>query len=128
MALKEILIIEDDDDIRETLRELLMFEGYTVSQARHGQQGLDILKKNEIPGLIFLDLMMPVMNGWEFLDEIRKETGSPFFSIPIVIISAAVDAVQTRQLRTEAVLKKPLEIEAVIKLANLYCRTEQDLQ
>jgi CheY-like chemotaxis protein len=62
-----ILIIEDEPDLRETLKELFQLEGFKVLTASNGQEGLKALRESGKPCLIFLDLMMPIMSGWEFI-------------------------------------------------------------
>src|SRR5262245_40170839 len=86
---RDILLIEDDVDIRTILKDALEWEGYRVYTASNGQEGIDILPEIPAPGLILLDLMMPIMNGWEFADAL--ETYHPYSDIPIVTISAFSD-------------------------------------
>jgi CheY-like chemotaxis protein len=82
-----ILLIDDDEHVVEALGELLVRKGYRVAIARDGQQALDYLRTNLVPSLILLDLLMPRMDGWEFLAKrARREQLS---SIPVVIRSAA---------------------------------------
>jgi CheY-like chemotaxis protein len=80
-----IMVIDDDPDLRETLRLLLVENGFAVSEAAGGQEALDLLAKGGRPNLILLDLTMPGMSGWQFLDRIR---GTDLGSIPIVIMTA----------------------------------------
>src|SRR4051812_20238688 len=83
---KQILLIEDDADIRDTLKEILEYEGYDVRSAKNGQEGIDYLRQFPAPALILLDFMMPIMNGWQFR-AIQKE--DPEFSkIPVIVLSA----------------------------------------
>ena len=81
-----ILVVEDDADIRESLREALEDAGYRVTTACHGQEGLERLAQMARPSLILLDLMMPVMSGPEFLD--AKQSDSRISDIPVLIVSA----------------------------------------
>ena len=80
-----IMIIDDDPDLRETLRLLLVENGFGVSEAAGGQEALDLLATGGRPNLILLDLMMPEMTGWQFLDRIRD---TDLGSIPVVIMTA----------------------------------------
>jgi len=80
-----ILVIDDDSDLRETMRVLLVEDGFGVSEAAGGQEGLDLLAAGRRPNLILLDLTMPEMSGWQFLDRIR---GTDLGSIPVVIMTA----------------------------------------
>ena len=73
MKRKYLLIVEDDTDLRETLKELLEIEGYTVTMASNGKEALSFLKKTQkFSHLILLDLMMPIMDGASFLDAFHK--------------------------------------------------------
>jgi CheY-like chemotaxis protein len=83
-----ILVIEDDAKIRFVIGERLREEGYTVAQAANGREALAYLQRaNPLPCVILLDLMMPILNGWEFL---RIRQHNPLFApIPVVVISAA---------------------------------------
>jgi CheY-like chemotaxis protein len=64
MPCKHILVIEDDTDLRETLKDLLEMEGFNVVTASNGWEGLRQIEQNGQPCLILLDLMMPMRNGW----------------------------------------------------------------
>ncbi len=81
---KKILIIEDEDILLELLEKRLIQEGYDVTIARDGVQGLEKVRQ-EIPDLILLDVVMPRMGGFEVMKELQKD--DKFSNIPIVIIS-----------------------------------------
>ena len=67
LLMKTILIVEDDLEIRQSMQEILEEEGYTVLSAKNGSEGLQILNDTSpLPGLVFLDLMMPVLDGYSF--------------------------------------------------------------
>ena len=116
MARKQILVIEDDADIRECLMLLLESEGYSVAGAADGREGLDVLARMSGPCLILLDLMMPVMNGWEFLQAKRKE--DILAVIPVVVLSAGSDA---RGEQVEGILKKPVDVDALLAFVRKHC-------
>ncbi len=83
----KICLIEDDDSLRFTIREILEKQNVKIIEAENGQVGMSLLEKEEIkPDLILLDLMMPVMNGFEFLKLIRETKLS---SIPILVLTGA---------------------------------------
>jgi CheY-like chemotaxis protein len=82
----DILVVDDDADLRETLELLLSDSGYGVTAVASGQAALDQLKAGARPNLILLDLMMPEMNGWQFLERARAD--SMLGSIPVVIMTA----------------------------------------
>lgn len=107
---KKILIVEDEQDIRESLREVLEDEGFEVKTAVNGKDALAKLESNEcVPDLILLDLLMPVMNGLEF----RKEqmTRKTHSGIPVVIMSADTATEQKASRANAKFLKKPLELD-----------------
>jgi CheY-like chemotaxis protein len=82
-----IVVIDDDDDIRDAVQEVLEAEGYTTLGAANGAEAIQLLRVAEKrPCLILLDLMMPVMDGWEFLKEIGDEP--KLHGIPVAIMSA----------------------------------------
>ncbi|ABR54520.1 response regulator receiver protein [Methanococcus vannielii SB] len=81
--MKKVLIVEDEEDILNLVRIILEISGYEVITAQDGYQGLELIKKK--PDLIILDLMMPGMTGWEYLDKIRSEGYS---NIPVIVLTA----------------------------------------
>src|SRR5688572_8496646 len=92
-----ILIVDDDASIREALASLLEDEGYTAAGVANGLQALTLLRQSEeLPCLILLDLMMPVMNGWEFLNEQQQELR--LAEIAVVVFSAHHTAQHTASL------------------------------
>jgi two-component system, chemotaxis family, chemotaxis protein CheY len=113
-----ILVVEDDESIRFSLAEMLRLEGYRVSEAAHGQAAIERLDDRAQPpvNLILLDLMMPVMNGWEFL-EIRR-TNDRLTAIPVVVISAA--GRRPPEGAYDAYLRKPVELEELLSVVRSY--------
>jgi CheY-like chemotaxis protein len=113
---RPVLVVEDDVDIRTVLGELLEISGYPVVLASSGSEALDHLRTTkQLPGAILLDLMMPVMNGWEFCAEQQKH--AEWAEIPVVVISAS-DRNRTNLdgIKIHAYLRKPLEIDSIRKL------------
>src|SRR4051812_30882093 len=70
----EVLIVEDDDLIREELAEMFREKGYSVDTAVNGKDALDRLENSGPAGVVLLDLMMPIMNGWDFASTVRRRT------------------------------------------------------
>jgi CheY-like chemotaxis protein len=105
-----VMVVEDDHDIRDSLTVALSDAGYAVIDASNGQVALDRLATAE-PKVILLDLMMPVLNGLEFLVEFRKN--ARWSRIPVIVASAnrGYDA---DDLGTFAVLRKPLELDDLL--------------
>ncbi len=113
-----ILIIDDDETVRNTLIEVLEKEHYTVFAASNGQEGIEVLEKIPRPCLILLDLMMPIMDGWEFLD--FRENDRLISKIPVVVISAFSE--QAKKIKVNAFLKKPIDLKRLLEtLKKLNC-------
>ena len=119
-----LLVVEDDADIRETLAEALEGEGYLVFTARHGREALDRLEFGLRPALILLDLMMPVMNGLEFLSELRTRPG--FSRTPVVVVSAN-QGYEAEDLGAREVLRKPITLDTLFKVVSRLVAPEPQL-
>jgi CheY-like chemotaxis protein len=104
-----ILVVDDDADVRDALAELLAGRGFAVTTATDGGDALRLLRSMASPPMvILLDLMMPVMDGYEFLEVCRRE---PFLaSIPVVVITAGYRVDQARLGETTPILSKPIEL------------------
>lgn len=105
----DVLLVEDDAAIREALAEVLDEEGYQVLTANHGAAALDHLSAGCAPQVILLDLMMPVMDGWQFLS--RLQAMPAWAPIPVIILSAVTDALPQG---AHAALAKPLDLDALL--------------
>jgi two-component system response regulator MprA len=105
-----VLIVEDDRDIRECMADALEVEGYSVALAANGREALDQLRGGVFPDLILLDLLMPVMSGWEFRQE---QLADPLLSgIPIVVVSASSPG----GLRPDRHLPKPFGLDELLEI------------
>ena len=111
-----LLVVDDDADIRETLQLVLEEEGYRVATAADGQQAIDLLSGSEAPCLIVLDLMMPVMDGWELFARMREIPR--LACIPVCIVSAMADMAPTD---STCVLTKPVNLEALLATVRVHC-------
>jgi CheY-like chemotaxis protein len=101
-----VLVVDDDESIRETLRMALELENYSTALAGDGAEALDWLHQNPPPKLILLDLMMPVMDGWQLFDHLKHD--DQLARIPVVVITAfGRDLGSVGQL---PVLKKPIDL------------------
>jgi CheY-like chemotaxis protein len=108
---RAVMIVDDDDAIREALEDVLSDEGYEVVGMSDGQQALDYLRAEKRPSAILVDLWMPVMDGWKFLDALLDD---PRFSrIPLIVLTAARDQ-RARDLRVSEVLTKPVQLQQVL--------------
>jgi CheY-like chemotaxis protein len=112
------MVVDDDDDIRETLRSLLEEEGYRVTAFPHGRAALEALRGGERPAGILLDLTMPVMDGWDFR---REQLADPALAaIPVILVTAAgLERVNVEDFT--AVLRKPLKLERVLDTLERLC-------
>ncbi|HWQ34623.1 MAG TPA: response regulator [Blastocatellia bacterium] len=117
---EEILVVEDDFDSREMLSFILQSEGYSVVGAANGQEALQHLRRGPAPCLILLDLMMPVMNGWEFRDAQAQDPSlSP---IPVVVISADVNVKDAAtSIGASGWLNKPVDFDRLLDLVRRHC-------
>src|SRR5262249_44483114 len=98
--------------------QLLSLEGYQTAAVANGREALEYLQNGGNPNLILLDLMMPVMDGWEFR---RKQQADPSLAqVPVVILSA-LDPHRTSDVSAAAFLKKPLDFDRLLSLVRSYC-------
>ncbi|MEO5968411.1 MAG: response regulator [Bdellovibrionia bacterium] len=114
---RSLLVIEDDETIRELLKTALEFEGHEVFDASNGAEGIRMLSKMPVPCLILLDLMMPVMDGWEFVERLSKDR--VYSNIPVIVITAFCDI--GRPIRAKEVVKKPIDLDYLFKVVRQYC-------
>ncbi|MGZ3724115.1 MAG: response regulator [Bdellovibrionales bacterium] len=121
MKHQEILIIDDDESIRETLKFALESVGYQVFDAGNGREAIDLLARIPRPQLILLDMMMPVMDGREFATLMANEP--KLMNIPIVLLTAAVDRAKTIE-HAAGILKKPLDLNSLLETVQRYCGSE----
>ncbi|MFM8270382.1 MAG: response regulator, partial [Pseudomonadota bacterium] len=107
---KSILVIEDDSDIRELLKIALEMEGHKVETAQNGKEAWDFLQNPERkPALMVIDLMMPVMDGWEFLK--LKAQSSDLREVPALIVSATSEKEFPDFEKNQIILRKPVDLQ-----------------
>lgn len=119
--MNKILLIEDDEYIRDALSDLLGESDVEVIAASNGQEGIDYLRSvEELPRLVLLDLMMPIMDGYAFRAE---QTGDPRLEgLPVVVMTADSRLEASKAtLRADGYLKKPLDIDVVLATVARYC-------
>lgn len=121
---KTILIVEDDVEIKKLLSEFLKIDGYHVFQASNGQEGLSILNSIPTPCVILLDLMMPIMDGREFLK--CQSQDIKIAPIPVVILTA-LEPEERGVSNDLKVVKKPIEIQTLLEVVHQYCNTTHSL-
>jgi CheY-like chemotaxis protein len=111
---RSILIVEDDADIQESVADILSLEGYQIFRANHGADALQQLKAGIKVQLILLDLMMPVMDGFQFRERVLKDDG--LSTIPILIMSADGHVKEKlARIGAKAYLQKPVDMDDLIR-------------
>ncbi len=118
---KRIMVVEDDFFIRDMLVELLEDEGYTVTSAANGSEALMQLRAGtELPGLILLDLMMPVMDGRQFRQEQQQEV--LLQPIPVVVLTASSDSeLLPPSFEPAAYVPKPINLKGLLDIVAVFC-------
>ncbi|MDE3112024.1 MAG: response regulator [Chloroflexota bacterium] len=106
-----ILVVDDDDDVCEVLREALTDEGYAVATVPHGAAALELVKHHR-PAVITCDLRMPIMDGWSFVDRYRKQAKPP---ASVILLSALKDVEENaKRLGADGYVKKPFDLSDVV--------------
>jgi two-component system OmpR family response regulator len=112
-----VLVIEDDPDLADAVRLVLEDAGYRVRGAVDGQQAIDDIRQ-EMPGLILLDMKMPRMSGWEFVREFRAAYDH---AVPIILFTAARDPRQHAvEIAADGYLAKPFEMDDLLAIVSRY--------
>lgn len=115
-----VLVVDDDAEIREVLVELLEERGYRTVAASNGKQALDALHSGTCPELILLDMMMPVMDGAEF--RAKQQAEPAIAEIPVVLISAHEDLrKRVVELKANAALQKPIAFRDLFDTVRRFC-------
>jgi CheY-like chemotaxis protein len=117
----QVLVVEDNDDIRDAVAESLGDAGYGVWVAANGVIALRALRESpDLPCLILLDLMMPVMDGAEFLQEMRSDPR--LSALPVVLVTADGNAItKAAALGTHGGLRKPVQLNDLLATVSKYC-------
>jgi CheY-like chemotaxis protein len=120
-----VLVVEDDDDIRADLTAILRVKGFAVDEAANGKEALARLHDGARPCLIVLDLMMPVMNGWELRAAMLAD--GELARVPVVVVSGKgrIPPDEEQTLAPAAVLVKPFELSELLELVARYCTPGQ---
>ena len=114
-----VLIVEDDVELRDMMAQLLTLEGFVATAVANGREALEYLRKGDRPDIILLDLMMPVMDGWEFR---RKQQSDPTLATVPVVVLSALDHRRAAEVDAVAFQKKPLDFDRLLELVRRYCR------
>lgn len=118
MNQRTVFVVEDDTDTREMLCRFLELEGYHVESAPNGKLALERLNAGAPACVILLDLMMPVMDGWQFRRE--QVTSSALAHIPVIVVSAA-GRERIEHIDANAVLSKPVDLDELLARVTQYC-------
>lgn len=116
----DILVVEDNPDIRESLRELLEMEGFGVREAADGASALSMLREGPEPSLVLLDLMMPIVDGWEVLAILRGAGPDARPELPVVVLSGVGEALQVAARYGLDVLLKPADVGRLLDTVRRY--------
>ena len=111
-----VLLVEDEEELREIMRDALELNGFSVVTAREGQAALDALDRVEHVCLVLLDLLMPGMNGWDFFEKMRARPQHA--AIPVIVHSSAPSHAPAGVTR---VLQKPIDLERLLAVVREYC-------
>jgi len=115
-----ILLVEDDLNVRAALRAVLESEGYEVAESGNGTEALATLRVGPRPALILLDLMMPGMNGWQFMDEVRVYPD--LRQIPIIVVSAYGSGDGVRSAGATDYVRKPFDPASLLDVISRHAR------
>lgn len=118
-----VLLVEDNDDVREMMAIALQLGGHEVWLARNGHEALALLRERHRPSLVLTDLMMPVMNGWELKRALEEDPA--LAGVPIVAVSA-VPPEHLHRLEGMDFLPKPIDLDELLSLVRARCRTPSE--
>ncbi len=117
-----ILVVDDDPGIRETVLDILTFEGYPVQTATNGEEALEAIetlraRNPKCPCMLLLDMRMPVLDGWGVARELRERQ----IEVPIVVMTAAQDAqMWAREIGADGCLPKPFELPDLLEVVERF--------
>src|ERR1700683_307749 len=111
-----VLIVEDDDGARTALGDIFDVEGFRVACSANGQEALDYLRKSPPPDVIILDLQMPVMDGWQFRREQKKD--QRLAKVPVVVVTAFS---APKNIDAAEILQKPLDVDELLGVVRQHC-------
>jgi len=105
-----VLVVDDDADVRSTIAEMLEDEGFRVEQAGNGAAALEAARRSEPPAVILLDLWMPVLDGWGFLE--RRAAEPTLSGVPVIVMSAS--PFERHVPGVQRLMKKPVRFEMLL--------------
>jgi CheY-like chemotaxis protein len=120
MAYSYVLVVDDDPAIRGLVADALRAEGYAVDLAAHGREALEAMRAR-LPATVILDLMMPVMDGFSFMEACHQEQLCD--NVPIVVISAVQDALQRiHDVPVHACIAKPFDLDDLLRTVRQFAK------
>jgi CheY-like chemotaxis protein len=116
---RRVLVVEDDEDLAASIAERLQQAGYPADIASNGNEALEQLSRDPLPGLILLDLLLPKMDGFTFL---RHQRSDPRLSrVPVCVMSALVRAGDERIGKVSDAITKPIETDLLLQVVQRHC-------
>jgi CheY-like chemotaxis protein len=115
----KVLIVDDDFALRDALCAALEGEGFSVAAVSNGEEALEYLRNGARPCLVLLDLMMPIMNGWEFRAEQRQDP--ELADIPVIVLSAFARSGDEELRGIGQFLRKPFQLSDLLAAVRAYC-------
>jgi CheY-like chemotaxis protein len=115
-----VLIVEDDQAIRDTLTSILEDEGYQVWSAVNGRDALDRLASGPRPGLLIVDLVMPILNGWDLCAELARRP--ELADLPVLVVSANATTESPLPLPQARLMQKPIPFQQLLEEVERHCR------
>jgi CheY-like chemotaxis protein len=109
---RTILIVEDDETIRESLQEFLLAEGFNVRTAVNGREGLTLIREMDGKCLVLLDLQMPVLTGEQLLDMLQHDPDLRFSNVPVLVMTARAEPLRRP---IEGFIRKPIDLDFLLK-------------
>jgi len=119
-----VLVVDDNEEMRESLAHMLGLLGFEVSCAENGQKAMSRLGREPHPSIILLDMMMPGMNGWEVMHQIHDHPR--LRRIPIVVLSAVADMEGLEEEGPVVFLQKPVDPQTLLHVIEHYCAPHDD--
>jgi CheY-like chemotaxis protein len=116
-----VLIVEDDDDLRAVVTQTLLRAGFRCIGARDGQEALAVLEREHDRCVILLDLLMPVMSGWEFR---RRQLANPRLAQLPVVVMTATETLDQAAIQADDILHKPLSFASLVETVERYVSPE----
>jgi two-component system response regulator MprA len=117
---RPLLLVEDDEDVRDAIAASLRDEGYVVAEAENGWRALEWLRRNADPCLVLLDLWMPVMSGMEMRAQMVQDPR--LAALPLVVVTAAGDGkAQAEEMGAIGYLRKPLDLRDLLETVERFC-------